>query len=768
MHLRSALSGALLMSVAGTSAADAPPADSAATLDPIVVTGTRAPGKTALESSVAIDVVTVEQLRSTGYADLARALQYSLPSINFPRAHTTPSAANTRPVTLRGLSPDEVLVLVNGKRWHPSALINTNFAVGRGSTPFDLSAIPLAAIDRVEVLRDGAAAQYGSDAIAGVVNIILNTSAQGGAVDTGAGMTSRGDGANFDATFNHGWALRDGFVNLTAQVTQQNPTNRAAIDQRYGRVTYQIGDPDAEQQNVAVNAALPLGPARELYASLIVSRKDSINAAGFRTPGTSPLFPDGFRPMVNPQIWDAGATLGLRGELGGGFSYDLSGSFGGSHVDVGVRSANTSLGADSPTQFDAGAAKYTQSTFNASVSRSLEGWLAGGNLAAGVEYRQENYALERGEPASYFRSGSAGFPGFNPRIPVDDGRHAAAAFVDSEFRPTAWLQLGAAARYDDYSDFGSATTGKLSLRMRANDWLSVRASASTGFRAPSLPQQYYSSLTSVANGPNKEIVNVGTYQVRDPVAQALGATPLRAEKSRSVTAGLVFTPLPGLSLTADLFRTDIDHRVTLSDALSGPAVLDALRAAGITDVQQVAFFTNAVDTRTQGYELAANYRGRFDETTPFHASLGYGRTPTRLRSVASNAALPSLPLLSEHSLLLLTRAQPETKATAQFGVSHGPWNVDLGLTRFGRYTDAPIQDAQTFGAETIVDLAVSATAGPATFTAGVLNLGDVYPDKLLQQDLAFKSFGGSFLYGEESPFGISGRTFYVRMKMELP
>ncbi|MBN8886251.1 MAG: TonB-dependent receptor [Rudaea sp.] len=767
---RSALQALAAVFAVNGSAAAQTAHEQTAQMDTIVVTGTRSPGRTALESSVPIDVIGVEQLRATGFSDLAQALEYSSPAVNFPRAHTTPSSANTRPITLRGLSPDEVLVLINGKRWHTSAVINTNFAVGRGSAPFDLGAIPLSAIDHVEILRDGAAAQYGSDAIGGVINIILNSADQGGLVQAGSSITDRGDGLHFDGSANKGWELHGGFLNLTADATTQRSTNRAGVDQRYGRVTYLIGDPDAKILNLAANASVPVGAASDLYATALVSRKDSVNAAGFRTPGTSPLFPAGFRPLVNPLIWDVGGTVGLRGRLFGEFAFDLSNTFGLSNADISVRnSANTSLGADSPARFDAGTARYAQNTTNFNLSRPLDGWLSGGNFAAGLEYRWENYRLRQGEPASYFRSGAAGFPGFNPRIPVDNGRNAAAAYVDLEIKPAAWLTLGAAARYDHYSDFGSAPTGKLSARVQADEHWSLRASVSNGFRAPSLPQQYYSSLTSVANGANKEIVNVGTYQVRDPVAQALGATPLRAEKSRTATAGIVYAPSHDLSFTADFFRTDIDHRIALSDALGGPAVLAALRAAGITDVQQAAFFTNALDTRTQGYEVTANYRTRLDEATSLQIKFGYGHSPTTIRSTAPNPMLPALPLLSEHSLLLLTSAQPENKATSQFSLTRGGWNLTLDLTRYGKYVDAPILSPQTFGAKTVADLSVSTALGQtATLTLGVLNLGNVYPDKLAQQDVAFKSFGGSFLYGEESPFGISGRTYYARLKWELP
>lgn len=736
----------------------------------VIVTGTRSAGKTALASSVPVDIISQQRLKDTGYTDLARALEFTVPSLNFPRAHTTPSAANTRAITLKGLSPDEVLVLINGKRWNPSAVMNTNFAVGRGTVPYDLSVIPLLAVERVEVLRDGAAAQYGSDAIAGVINIILKKNAEGGLLQLGSGVTEEGDGAYGDLAINKGFALAGGYVNVSGNILRQQSTNRAALDQRYNRVTFQIGDPDALNINLAINAAFPVMKESELYATSILSHKDSTNVAGFRAPGASPLYPDGFGPEINPVLLNAGLTTGVRGLLTDSIKYDVSNTYGLSRAEFKARNtANISLGANSPGSFNVGAVDYFQNIFNASISRPLPELLAGGNISLGAEYRYENYQIERGEFSAYTGSGSAGFPGFNPRIPVDNHRDAKGAFVDTELKPVSWLTLGAAGRFDDYSDFGNATTGKFSMRAQANPWLSLRGSFGTGFRAPSLQQQFYSSITSVANGTNKEIVNVGTYQVGDPVAKALGALPLKAEKSKSGKLGIVLTPSPKLSITADWYRTDIDDRIALSDALTGPAVTAALLGAGIKDVQQAAFFTNALDTRTQGYEITAKHNGSLSETALYAVSLGYAHMPTKIRSIASNARLSSLPLLSEHSLLLLTSAQPENKLSSQFKLSVDKYDVVLDVTRFGSYVDAPIKDAQKFGAEYIADLAFSAQLAPRLkLSAGVLNLMDTYPDELAQQDVAFKTFGGSFKYGEESPFGISGRSYYLSLSVDLP
>ena len=757
----SALAGAAL-------AADGGDAGSA---EQIIVTGTRATGHTAANAAVPVDVIDAERLVETGYPDLGRALEFAEPAVNFPRAQTTPSSANTRPVTLHGLSPDEVLVLVDGKRWHDSAVINTNFAVGRGSAPFDLSTIPVSAIDHIEILPDGAAAQYGSDAIAGVVNIILKSNAEGGFVDAQGGITQQGDGKSIDGAFNRGFALDGGgHVTVSGEVGDQQSTNRAALDQRYGRVTYGIGDPAQQDTNFAVTASYPVSiVAGELYGDLLVSRKDSSSAVTFGVPGTSPLYPNGFQPKVNPLLWDVGETVGLRGAVTGDLSFDLSNSFGFSYAGfTDIDTANASLGLASPTTFDAGSASYLQDVTNLTFNRPLPGILAGGNLAAGFEYRTESYALGRGEPASFAGSGAVGFPGFNPRIPVDNSRDAGAGFVDLELKPVDWLTLGGAGRYDHYSDFGGAPTWKASARAEATDWLAFRGSASTGFRAPSLQQEFYSSITTVANGADKSLVNVGTFQVADPIARALGAQPLKAESSHDYSAGMVVTPSPRLTLTADLFRTDIDNRIALSDALSGSGVTSVLDKAGITNVQQVAYFTNALKTRTQGYDLTARYSGDIDEATQYDLAFGYDRSPTSILGLTKNPALPQLALIGVHSRTLLTEAQPVDKLSASVTLDHDPFSGSVTATRYGKYIDAPILDPQNFSAKTIIDLAGSSRLSDRiSLTVGILNVGDVYPDKLQELALAYKSFGNSFLYGEETPWGTDGRAFYARLRVKL-
>ncbi|KKW90473.1 outer membrane receptor protein [Sphingobium chungbukense] len=725
--------------------------------DMIVVTGTRSEGRAVTDSPAPIDVYSGEDLAARGLMDLPRALQFVAPSFNYPRSATGPSAANTRAATLRGLSPDQVLVLVNGKRWHGSSVINFNNVVGRGAVPVDLATIPMAAIERIEVLRDGAAAQYGSDAIAGVINIVLKTADHGGFVSVQSGITGAGDGAAYIGTLNQGLSLGGrGSLNITAEIRSHEPTNRTAIDSRYGRLTGEQGDPKSLDINTAWNARYDLGGA-ELYGDLIYAHRRSTSPAQFRAPGTSVLYPQGFVPHIRLTMDDVGGSIGLRGDVSG-WRWDLSDTIGYNAADFQVRdSANSSLGAASPSRFDAGGARYFQNVANLTLSRPLT-VLAGGNIAVGAEHRHEHYSIRSGESASFAGAGAQGFPGFNPATPVSISRNAVSAFLDGEIKPFDAVSLGGAVRYEHYSDFGSAVTGKISALVRPASFIAFRASASTGFRAPSLQQTGFSTVTSQSSGGT--LVNIGTFAVNDPVSRALGAEPLKREKSRSLSVGVVLTPGHGFTLTADVFHIEIDDRIALSDTLSGAAVSTVLKQAGITNASQVRFFTNALDTTTTGFEAVAHWRGRLTENVRANLDLGYARATSDVDQLTQNPALPALPLLGKMALDLLTTAQPRDKITAAGRIEAGPVTLNADLTRFGEFKAVSLLAEQVFSPVTTLDLTADIRIGQQmTFGFGVLNLTNAYPDKIVDRAI---SQGGSIQYPEVGGIGTNGREFFAR------
>lgn len=727
----------------------------------IIVTGTRTTGRAALQSSAPVDVVSGEAIAGTGYNDLNRALNFLQPSVNFARAATTASAANTRPITLRGLSPDQTLVLINGKRRHANAVLNVNNSIGRGSAGVDLDTIPQNAIARIEILRDGAAAQYGSDAIAGVVNIILKSNAEGGSAELLGGITEEGDGLNGLASASAGFRLgAEGHMTLSVLARGQEATNRAFVDQRFDRVTYRIGDAESRLASLAFDAALPLGDA-EIYSFGTLTRKISNNGAGFRVPGYSPLYPDGFLPIIEPRIWDVGGTIGLRGEIGG-IRADLSQGYGYNKADFSVHdTANASLGLDSPTRFDSGGVTYRQYVTDLLLSRPLA-LLAGGNVAVGGQYRHESYSIRNGEPAAYFGLGADGFAGFNPRNPTDAGRNAYAGFVDVELRPVEPFLLGGAIRHDHYDDFGGKTTWRLTARLEPVKGLAIRGTIGTGFKAPSLQQQYYSAVQGALSGGN--LVSVATLPVSDPIARALGGADLKPERSRNATVGLVVGPVEGFSFAADYFHIRIRDRIALSEQLGGAAVTAILATAGVTGFSQVRFFTNAVDTTSQGIELTANWSGTLGPDTKLAVNAGYGWFKNRLDTLRPNPVLPSLPLLATRSILLLTKAQPSNKFTLQSTLSHRRWELQASATAFGPYTAAPIAATQTFGGGESVDLSAGyAVLDGVRLTGGVQNIFDVRPDTVADQYRFISATGGSFPTGEETPLGLNGRSYYLRL-----
>ncbi len=754
--LFAAVSALALLSGAEAQAQDAP-SQSAGAVESVVVVGSRAPGRLAVDSPAPVDVISAQTLQNQGFTDINRALEFLAPSFNFPHSDTAPSAANTRAASLRGLSPDEVLVLVNGKRWHSSSVVNFNAVFGRGSVPTDLGAIPLSAVSRIEILRDGAAAQYGSDAIAGVINIVLRSDL-GGSASVQGGETSRSDGQNGTATLSDGFALGDrGRINLTGEVRYRNSTNRATIDSRYNRITTEQGDPDSLDLNFAADASYDLGGA-QAYGDAIYDHRKSVSPAQFRAPTVAPtIYPLGFIPHIRLNLDDVGGTAGLKG-MASGWAWDLSDTFGYNKSVFEVHgTTNTSL-ATSPTAFNAGGANYLQNVVDLTVSRPFS-VLAGANLAVGAEQRYEHFAIQSGEPLSYAGAGAQGFPGYNPPSPVNISRTNEAVFVDGELKPVSQLTLGAAARYEHYSDFGDATSGKLSAIYHPLQLLAVRGTVSTGFRAPSLQQQGFSTVTSQSS--NGVLVNIGTFAVNDPVSRALGASPLKAETSKNFSGGFVLTPGSGFTFTADAYRINIANRISLSENLSGAAVTAILKAAAITSASQVRFFTNSADTTTNGFELTANWRGRLGQDARLDLTAGYASAVTGVDRIRPNPVLPALPLLATSSIDLLTSALPRTKATLGGRLDWRSWTFGADVANFGSFRAIQVVSEQTYNPVTTVDLTVDYAITPKIkIGLGVLNVGDAFPDKIADRAL---TQGGGLQYPEVGGIGTNGREYYLRV-----
>ena len=774
------------------------------TLDTLIVTGTRVSDRTVAESQSPIDIITSETLTATGTTELATALARALPSLNFPRPALTDGTSAIRPAQLRGLSPDQVLVLVNGKRRHASSLLNLNGTIGRGSAPVDLNTIPVSAIDRVEVLRDGASAQYGSDAIAGVVNIVLKGASQGGSLSLTAGQYSAGDGTQTQIAGDTGLSLGDdrGFLHLSAQLGQQEETNRArpfalspgataptASQPAVGQKAFVIGEPQVDFGAVAFNTDFALTDTISLYGFGTASNRDITSFAFFRAPGNASqnirsVYPDGFLPEINNISKDRSLVAGIKGHAGD-WNWDLSYNYGYNHLEFYTRNTlNASLGASSPTSFYDGALETTQNIVNLDISRPLELGLAyPATLSFGVEGRNEKWNQSPGELGSYVAgtggvpgaaAGAQGFGGFAPTVSGAYDRDSYAVYAGLEADLTDRFSAGLAARWEDYDDFGSELSGKLSARFAFNDAVALRGTVASGFRAPSLAQQNFQTISTTFLPGATTPFEIRTFAVDDPTAQALGAEALRPEESLSYSLGLVLQPVDRLYVTIDAYQIDIDDRIILSSNLVDPTnaapadqrVRLFLESQGIFGVTGGRYFTNAVDTRTRGIDVVGSYRWDLAASS-LDLTAGYNHSKTEITSIAPN------PAELEANGLNLVRIDRTEIGRVEEGFPRnklllsGTWTVDdwafaAAATRYGSVTTRPASAAndQTYGAKVLLDVSASFKPGDHwALTLGADNVLNEYPD----ENTFPNSTNGQFPYSNLSPFGFGGAFAYAKV-----
>jgi iron complex outermembrane receptor protein len=759
------------------------------------------------EKAVPVDIIPREQIESAPSTETNQIIEKIAPSFNFPRPTLSDGTDSVRPATLRGLGPDQVLVMLNGKRRHTSALVNVNGTVGRGSAGVDLNAIPASAIDNIEILRDGAAAQYGSDAIAGVLNVVLKSDAQPLRLEVKGGATTHGDGQTLDTNLSGGWKVGSGVLFGTVEYRDRYATNRALNDPRSQIVNGDAGNNPVKQPNThwgdayerdlmgLLNFNLPITEDGKhiFYAFGTYGNRHGSAGGNFRrgmeTTNWPQIYPLGFLPLIEPRIGDQALSAGVRGELAKWF-YDASAGYGHDKIDFYVRhSLNASLGPNMPpnqTSFYSGALANRLYTGNLDFSRGFNVGLAGPlNVAAGAEYRREGYQVIAGEPASYIDGGSLNqfgsahatpgaqvFPGFRPSNAVDTSRNSKAVYVDTEGDILPQFRMGLAGRYENFSDFGNTTNGKLTLRYSPAKPLIFRAAASTGFRAPSLGQSWFSSVATnfIRNAAtnNIEPFEVWTAPVSSPIAVALGAQPLKPEKSKNLSGGVVWQPMANLEMTADFFHIDIKDRIVLSGNFNQPQVQPLLAPFGASGAR---FFTNAINTRTNGYDLVLNHQrplfnGRID------LSAAYSNNKTDIVRIADTP--PQLTglgafLFDRGEQRRTTCGQPRDNIRVMESYGQGPINVTARQSRYGDFCTASIlpADDQTYGATWLADIDISYRWAKYTFALGAENLFDAFPDKNLRAGTLTPSAqaggAGVFAYPINSPFGMNGRFVYTRV-----
>ncbi|PUA19657.1 TonB-dependent siderophore receptor [Glaciimonas sp. PCH181] len=745
--------------------------------DVVVTTGTRDTQRSASESLSPIDVISGTDLQATGQTDLRDALVKLVPSV--ARQAMAGDAANlTSALTLRGLSPNHVLVLVNGKRRHTSANISADAGPQQGSTPVDIDLIPVSAIDHIEVLRDGAAAQYGSDAIAGVINIILKSSSRGGSVSTNAGQYYKGDGQTFGGAADIGVELGDkGFAHFSTEFRNHDHSIRSGIDNRTGRQSNPtLGDPEIDRQSFAFNAGYVLNNDVELYGFGTYAHRTGGSYQNNRLASTLPqIYPNGFTPVETILENDYAFTGGARGDHLGGWRWDISSTYGGDEVGIGMTdSANTSLFAatgSTPTSFHLAQYRNFQWTNNLDVGRPFELALlpAPLNVSLGAEHRQETYVVGAGDPASSFGSGAQALPGLSAISAGSHTRDVLAAYTDFSTKLTPRWEVDLAARFEHYSDAGNTTNAKFSTRYEIDPRLAVRATVSTGFRAPSLAQEYY---TSLAVSPSTA---TGQLAVNSAAAKNLGATPLKPEKSTSFNIGIVAQPFDKLNVTVDAYQIAIKDRIVQGGTYTGQTAIDALTAASISlppglSAVSANYFTNGADTKTQGLDIVATYKTNLKEWGRIDWDLGANINTSKVTHTGTDAN--GRTLLNAQQIGYLTTSTPKNKIIVGGVWTNDKWGVSLHETRYGKtaveatYYSGPnafsstqfnhVENAPKF----ITDLEVRyAFTKKFQVAVGANNLFNVYPTKLP----AINQYLGVYQYDPSaSQIGINGGYYYLR------
>lgn len=766
------------------------PADAAEakSLDKVMVLGSRRQGTSETETLVPVDIIPMTKAATQGAQfDLAQTLQFIAPSFNSTRQTGADGADLIDSAALRGLGADETLVLVNGKRRHNVALVNLFGARNRGATGTDLNAIPVLAIDRVEVLRDGAAAQYGSDAIAGVMNIALKKKLGCEGV-LGYGQYTRGDGENDLTSAYCGFEVgsNGGVIALTAENLSRNRSDRSGKDN-----PRTIGDTRVDNLTFYGNGEIPLGEVATAYFTLGHQNRDASSAAFARggigsddipSRNSAAMYPDGFVPFINGELEDRYATLGLRGDVGEwhadlsstyGFNdlhYDISNTLNASIANLDLLNGGAGI---SPSRFDAGGFSFRQSTTNLDFSRFYDGVFQGLNVAFGGEYRDERYKIFAGEPGSYIdadgagggNAGSQGFPGFQPDDRTNTGRDSWASYVDFEATLSERLTADLAGRYEHFSDFGSTLNGKLALAYKATETVRLRGSVSTGFRAPSLQQRLFSStFTDFIGGVPTDVVlapNGGT------VANAAGIPKLKEETSNNFTLGFTWEPLDNLTFTVDGYRIDIDNRIVLSGRFdtTDPNIGAILDSLGVGEAQ---FFTNSVDTKTEGVDITAAHNMAFAGGN-LTTLLGYNYNKTTVKRVNAPASLAGREdvLLDNREKLFIENGAPRNKATLAFDYTNGPWDalvkfIYFGSQTLGTFSGPPVPDLH-YAARASADASITYgfREGKTKLTVGAANLFDTFPSKQNADET-----DNGFKY-DSVQFGLNGAAVFVRLSSEF-
>jgi iron complex outermembrane receptor protein len=782
-------------------------------LGEVIVTGTRLTGLKAADSAAPVQIVDADALARTGQPDLIQSLAQNVPSFNF--STMSGDTANLLSyIRLRGVSPNDTLVLVDGKRRHGTADLVVDGGPFQGGAGADLSLIPVSAIDHVEVLTDGAAAQYGTDAIAGVINIILKHRDQGGTLTVTGGQYFDHQGQTADVAANVGLApVESSYLNLTAEAKYHGHSDHIGPDPLvynhdgydnlslypnvvnvpgYPNIQGGSGDPLYRMVLLSFNCGYNFADGLKFYSFGTFGYRNSAAYQNYRLPNKIPaVWPLGFNPIEELAEYDFALTTGIKGSVFGGWNFDLSSTYGSDNDTINVdHSANVSLFQDTgftPTFFNAGAFVAGQWTTTLDISRDFDVGMASPlNVAFGAEGRHDTYQIKAGDAASRYAEGSQSYSGFT----LTDARYSArtnqAAYVDLALSPVERLQLDVAGRFEHYSDFGDAKIGKLTARYDFSHQFALRGTISNGFRAPTLAEEHYSA-TNIS--PTAGFVQLAP---NSPGAKLLGIDGLKPETSTNYSVGFVAHPASNLTTTLDAYQIDIDKRIVGSGNIFGsgnpggpnsPAAIAAIQANGnVLDptVTQtgVNIFNNGADTRTRGVDMVATRSDEYGSWGKVDWSLSGAYDSTTITRVLNppSQILPQT-LLNETALSFLTTASPKYRLIAAALWEAGKWTVDLRELIYGQSSERIQGDDGAFytvkvNTAPITNLDVSyRPVNAVKLSVGANNLLNRFPNQvnpnLIRTYLLANDGAGAYTYPNFSPYGLNGGYYYARVALQF-
>ena len=748
-------------------------------LDEVLVTGNRSKPRTAIDSAVPIDNIRTESVLNVGEASIERALTFSIPSYNSQDQAISDATAGFSPADLRGLGPSRTLVLINGKRVNQQAQAYLNRTPGKGEVGINLKSIPLAAVERIEVLRDGASSQYGSDAMAGVMNFILKEDSAFSTLSAGTGITSEGDGFQFNLDYNTTFAFGDGGrINLTVAYTDQEKTNRAgspgldAVDTstaRQNEIDFAsndptlgmiVGRPDLQQKTIFANITHPVGENAKFYMTHGYSERWNRSFAYYRFPGwrrdvadagfLTPTPEDfvGYHPTFEGDIKDFFNVVGVDFDLANGWNLDLSVTHGKNSIFYTVnRSVNRDYLSDngwSPTTFKPGGYAFSNIIQNADLTKSFSDQVS---FSAGVEYKTEKFEAFPGDPFSRYGGGSDSFAGISLDQEGEWDRNNLAVYSGLDVDLSEKLLISGAVRYEDFSDFGSNVSAKIASRYKLSNQSAVRASFSTGFRAPSLHQKYLSNTQYIIVSGSDEPLLQGTLQNGTEAVRALGIKDLFAETSQNLTAGFTFGNGSNFSGSVDFYSINVDDRILFSSQISGdgnPSVQTLLDQAGVVSVQA---WINAGNTKTTGLDFVLNWK-----SDTIDLGLIGNFNETEIESIDTPSELAGVNIFAREEAGLIINSRPKSKIILTADYDTDRWEMGMYNTHFGEVTvTAPESggEDQALSAKLITDFRLAYKFTPQLTLSGIVNNAfDVYPDVTLASTNTSQA-GSRFVYSSE-------------------